>query len=86
MFHIICAMAEFERELIREKVKAGIANARRKGKRIGRKPLAPIIAEKVVSLRQEGLGYRTIARRLEVSLGSVHKTLSNPGAVSVAFV
>jgi DNA invertase Pin-like site-specific DNA recombinase len=36
MFNIIGAMAEFERELIRERVKAGMKNARAKGTRIGR--------------------------------------------------
>ena len=86
MFHIIGAMAEFERELIRERVKAGISNAKAKGKKIGRKPLAPVVAEKVVTLRQEGLSYWTIARKLDVSLGSVHKTLSNQAALNMAFV
>jgi len=77
MFHIIGAMAEFERELIRERVKAGLDNARRKGKRLGRKPLASVMAEKINALRKEGLSYRSIAKKLDVSLGSVHKTLSN---------
>ncbi|MBE0425767.1 MAG: recombinase family protein [Nitrospirae bacterium] len=86
MFHIIGAMAEFERELIRERVKAGIENARRKGKRLGRKALAPIVSDKVIALRQDGFSYRDIARKLEVSLGSVHKTLSNAVPESVAFV
>ncbi|MCL5024825.1 MAG: recombinase family protein [Nitrospirae bacterium] len=85
MFHIIGAMAEFERELIRERVKAGLDNAKRKGKRLGRKPLAPVMAEKVHDLRKEGLSYRTIARKLELSVGSVHKTLSLSGSSSIAF-
>src|SRR5208337_3002311 len=42
MFHIIGAMAEFERELIGERVKAGLDNARRKGKRLGRAPVPPV--------------------------------------------
>src|SRR5229473_3937840 len=39
MFHIAGAFAELEREIIRERVKAGLANARKRGKRLGRKPL-----------------------------------------------
>ena len=37
MFHVVAAMAEFERELIREPVRAGLANARSKGVRLGRR-------------------------------------------------
>ena len=77
MFHIIGSMAEFERELIGERVKAGLANAKRKGKRLGRKPIAPVITEKAQQLRKQGDSFRTIARKLDLSLGSVHKTLSN---------
>lgn len=86
MFHIIASMAEFERELIKERVKAGLDNARRKGKKLGRKPLPPVFSEKAFSLRSEGLSYRDIGKKLNVSIGSVHKTLSNSGSVSVAFV
>jgi DNA invertase Pin-like site-specific DNA recombinase len=50
MFHIIGAMAEFERELIKERVKAGLENARRKGKRLGRKPVPPIDRDKITPL------------------------------------
>lgn len=86
MFHIIGAMAEFERELIRERVKAGLDNARRKGKTLGRKTLPPVIAQKAHALRQEGLSYRVIAKRLDCSVGSVHKTLSDSGNGKVQFV
>jgi DNA invertase Pin-like site-specific DNA recombinase len=53
MFHIIGAMAEFERELIREGVKAGIENARRKGKRLGRKPLPPVDMARVIEAYEQ---------------------------------
>ena len=81
MFHIIASMAEFERELIKERVKAGLDNARRKGKILGRKPLPPIMSEKVRVLKQEGNSYRAIAKQLDVSIGSVHKTLSQSGSL-----
>jgi DNA invertase Pin-like site-specific DNA recombinase len=77
MFHIIGAMAEFERELIRERVKAGIQNAQKKGVRVGRKALPPIVADNVRELRTKGQSIRTIAKKLKLSVGAVHKTLSN---------
>lgn len=75
MFHIIGAMAEFERELIRERVKAGIQNARKKGIKVGRKAIPPIVGEKIKELRGEGLSIRAIAKKLKLSVGAVHKTL-----------
>jgi DNA invertase Pin-like site-specific DNA recombinase len=77
IFHIIGAMAEFERELIRERVKAGIDNARRKGKRLGRKPIAPIDVEKAIQLHTEDplLSVRTIAKKTKLSKSLVGKVL-----------
>src|ERR1700728_408974 len=63
MLHIIAAMAEFERELIRERVAAGIQAARNRGKRIGR-PRAYVNPEKIRSLRAEGVPWREVSRRL----------------------
>jgi DNA invertase Pin-like site-specific DNA recombinase len=45
MFQVIGAMAEFERALIQERVKAGMRNARAKGRRIGRPPQTPLSQE-----------------------------------------
>src|SRR5438309_10758320 len=59
MFNIIGAMAEFERELIRERVKAGMRNARAKGARIGR-PRVAGDAARIAALRASGLSWRTI--------------------------
>src|SRR5437588_948247 len=53
MFQIIGAMAEFERSLIQERVKAGLRNARAKGKRLGR-PRADVDQSQVTSLRDSG--------------------------------
>jgi DNA invertase Pin-like site-specific DNA recombinase len=77
MFHIIGAMAEFERELIRERVKAGLDNARRKGKRLGRKPLPPVDRDKVTSLfvKDPSLSVRKIARKVGLSTGLVGRVL-----------
>lgn len=54
MLHLIAAMAEFERTLIQERVRAGLQNAKRKGKRLGR-PRAIVDAHKIAHLRAQGL-------------------------------
>lgn len=78
MFHIIGAMAEFERELIRERVKAGLENARRKGKRLGRKPIPPVDHKKIIDtyLLDTTQSIRKIAKRVNMNYGTVNKTLS----------
>jgi DNA invertase Pin-like site-specific DNA recombinase len=79
MFHIIGAMAEFEHSLIRDRVKAGLDNARRKGKRLGRKPVPPIDMTKVISLHQKdpGLSVRKLAGVLGMKKSTVQKTLAD---------
>lgn len=77
MFHIIAAMAEFEKELIRERVKAGLSNARSKGKQIGRKPIDPILTEKIIELRNQNFSFGKISKQLKLSVGVIHKTLKN---------
>jgi len=75
MFHIIASMAEFERELIKERVKAGIANARAKGKRHGRKPLPPVTIKKVIDAYEQApdSSVRDIAQLVDVSPASVDR-------------
>ncbi len=75
LLHLLGAFAEFERAIIRERVKAGLVNARSKGKRLGRPSLA-IDPRQIKSLRRTGHSIRQIARELHISPGSVHKTLS----------
>jgi DNA invertase Pin-like site-specific DNA recombinase len=72
MFNIIGAMAEFERELIRERVKAGMKNAKAKGTCIGR-PRANVDGAKIVTLRASGLSWRAIACDLGVSVRTARR-------------
>jgi DNA invertase Pin-like site-specific DNA recombinase len=72
MFNIIGAMAEFERALIQERVKAGIRNARAKGKRLGR-PSKVVDVAAVTMLRRQGTSWRAISHRLGVGLGTVYR-------------
>jgi len=77
LFAIISAMAEFERDLIRERVKCGLERARGKGIRLGRPSLmTEELREEVIGLRDGGLSIRGIAKRVKVSPSLVHKTLS----------
>jgi DNA invertase Pin-like site-specific DNA recombinase len=73
VFHVIGAVAEFEKDIIRERVKAGLANARRKGKKLGRPPMSDGLLEKAKALRAEGLSFRKIGKRLGVDEGTVRK-------------
>ena len=75
MFQIIGAMAEFERALIQERVKAGLQNARRKGKRLGRARVYVSTAE-VERLRSQGLGWKRVAAELGVGVGTVLRACS----------
>jgi DNA invertase Pin-like site-specific DNA recombinase len=75
VFQIIGAVAEFEKDIIRERVKAGLNNARRKGKRLGRPPVSDGIIEKAKALRTEGLSFRKIGKRLGVDEGTIRKRM-----------
>jgi len=79
MFNMVASFAEFERDLIRERVKAGIANRRAKGFRVGRKPVS-IDSARLQALRSEGQTIREIAETLGVSRSLVHKTLAEQAA------
>ncbi|MFZ0915017.1 MAG: recombinase family protein [Candidatus Korobacteraceae bacterium] len=75
MFQIIGAMAEFERSLIQERVRAGLRNARAKGKKFGR-PRAQVDAVRVAELRCKGLSWSQVCRTLNVSKGSAQRSVA----------
>jgi DNA invertase Pin-like site-specific DNA recombinase len=75
LFHIVGAVAQFERDLIAERVRAGIAHARALGKRIGR-PRAEINLEQVRELRHQGRSLRQIATALAVPVSRVRRALA----------
>jgi DNA invertase Pin-like site-specific DNA recombinase len=86
MFQIIGAMAEFERALIQERVRAGLRHARSQGKRLGR-PGVKVEVKRIRELRAHGASLRTIARQLGVGLGTVHRALpARPKTVSKASI
>jgi DNA invertase Pin-like site-specific DNA recombinase len=79
MFHMVGAFAQFERDVIVERVRAGIAHAKAIGKRIGR-PRAEIDANQVRNLRRQNLSLRKIAGKLGVPVSRVRRALHRPSA------
>jgi DNA invertase Pin-like site-specific DNA recombinase len=74
MFHVVAAMAEFERALIRERVSAGIQAARNRGQRIGR-PRAYVNPSKIRELRSADVPWRVIAKQLGVGVGTAVRAI-----------
>jgi DNA invertase Pin-like site-specific DNA recombinase len=71
VFTVLGAVAELERSLIVERVKAGLRNARAKGRKLGR-PRIAVDATRVAELRAAGLSWPKIARALGVGIGTVY--------------
>ncbi len=78
LFHIVGAVAQFERDLIAERVRAGMAHARAMGKHIGR-PRAKVDLEAVRSLRSQGKSLRVIATTLNIPVSRVRRALVRGG-------
>jgi DNA invertase Pin-like site-specific DNA recombinase len=78
VFTVLGAVAELERSLIVERVKAGLRNARAKGRRIGR-PTSGVDAAQIALLRAEGVSWREIERRVGVSARTARRALAARG-------
>ncbi len=80
LYQIICAFAEFERDCIRERVRAGMRNAKAKGKRIGRPPrtwLSEETRKDIALAYQRGEGsLRQLAARYRTSAGTVQRCVA----------
>ncbi len=74
LFTIVSAVAQLERDLIRERVRAGLRNAKLKGKTLGR-PTLTLDRDRITRLRASGASIRQIAAQLEISTATVHKAL-----------
>jgi DNA invertase Pin-like site-specific DNA recombinase len=85
MFHIAGAFAELEREIIRERVKAGVANAKRRGRRIGR-PRALVNVQEVLQRASQGFSGREIANGAGVSEATVRRLLRSSRDSDVSMV
>jgi DNA invertase Pin-like site-specific DNA recombinase len=74
MFQVVGAMAEFERSLIQERVRAGLRNAKLKGKILGR-PRRIVSGDEMTRLREQGASFREIAKAVGASPGTVRTRL-----------
>jgi DNA invertase Pin-like site-specific DNA recombinase len=72
IFTVLGAVAELERSLIAERVRAGLRNARAKGKRLGR-PRVAVDAVRIAALRAQGLSWPAVARQMGLSVGTVYQ-------------
>jgi DNA invertase Pin-like site-specific DNA recombinase len=72
VFGIFASIAEFERELIRDRVRSGLAAAKAKGKHVGR-PRVAVDVRRIASLRREGRSWAEITRETGISKGTAQR-------------
>ena len=76
MAGLLAVFAEFEREILRDRVRAGLAQARRNGQRLGRPLTAALHSDQVQKLYRAGISKAEIARRLKIGRTSVRRILA----------
>ena len=75
MAGLLAVFAEFEREVLRERVRAALAHARQNGQRLGRPLTAGLHADQIWKLHRAGISKAAIARRLRIGRTSVRRIL-----------
>lgn len=80
MLTVMGGVAEFERSMMLERQREGIAKAKGEGRYKGRKPTARAKADEVRALKDAGKSMREIAQTLGISVGSVHGVLNDKSA------
>ena len=86
LFQMMGVFAEFERAMIRDRVKAGLANARAKGVRLGAPRTDAKVIARIAREKAKGLSVRAIATKLGVGAGTVHRVLSGEHVSQAAVV
>ena len=79
MLNVFGAVAQFEREIMLERQREGIAKAKAEGKYKGRAPTARAKSDEVLALKEEGVGATETARRLGIGRASVYRILADSG-------
>ncbi len=80
MLGMCSVFAELEREIIRERIHSGLARARARGKRLGRKPIGADVERRIRDLREKGMGKLKIARTLDIGTSVVQRVLAEAAA------
>ncbi len=80
LFQMMGVFAEFERAMIRERVMAGLARARKQGKRLGRPRVSAKTERAILKARKGNVGFNHIARDLGVGSSTVQRVLREAGA------
>lgn len=75
MLNVLGSVAEFERDMMLERQREGIAKAKAEGRYRGRAPTARAKADEATALAAQGLSMGDIAKRLGIGKGSVHRIL-----------
>ncbi len=76
MFNILASFSQFERDIIAERVRAGMANAKRKGVKIGRRATSAVSLAKIIEAHEtEKLSVRQIVEKVRIPRATVHRTL-----------
>lgn len=75
MFQMLGVFAEFERGIIRERVNAGLARAKARGTKLGRRRVKPSVEERIRELRAEGEGILKIGRKLGIGTSVVQRVV-----------
>jgi DNA invertase Pin-like site-specific DNA recombinase len=76
LFTMISAFAEFEREIIRERVRAGMDKAKAKGKKLGRPRIPLYKVNMALDMRGKGIDYKTVIRKLGISKSGFYQIIS----------
>ncbi|MCP1592049.1 DNA invertase Pin-like site-specific DNA recombinase [Methylorubrum extorquens] len=76
MLNVLGGVAQFEREMMLERQREGIAKAKGEGRYKGRKPTARARAEEIQALSEQGLSMNAIVAKLGIGKGSVHRVLA----------
>ena len=79
MFQMCGAFAEFERSMIQERVKAGLARAKAQGKKLGGPTISTKIQAKAQEMHEIGMSFRRIGRELGIHHATVKKYVLNTG-------
>jgi DNA invertase Pin-like site-specific DNA recombinase len=85
MFQMLGVFAEFERGIIRERVNAGLARAKAKGTKLGRRRVKPSLEARIVELRANGDGIHKIRRKLGIGTSVVQRVFNEKRSRGVAF-